>query len=485
MINLALNTSGVDLSTALPDSVSPSRLLQASTLVTAGDQSYRDGECKQSLIGLNFTVTLYMLFAGHAHRKENISASDLTWQEVVRKCRLKLERVPIHQYMFNENTTEEEKAKTIRDKNAANEYCYNMVLIEDLDDGLAHDDEELASNGMGGPYGGVARAGIRTKIPIHQIGKLFYTSSGRLLGIDESNSPILLVNRQAHALPPRKLEERIHNTMDSDDEGETNELADQTSLSINAPDSTHNPQDLPRGLDPEWFAFQIYTENRNNFTESDLEDEYEEGINPISSSPPDISALSIDTSESHPYSPQDVNVKSHLSLLEYLIRLLSLQTSMQQPHLTVPDEILNLFLTNASGNLLNSSYRTRADEREAARRKIGFDPFAPSPRARRSVQGSPRVSLNAPSDTPPKKVSPQKSLPPATPSSRVSGFVYEDEDDEYDDDSSLPAMLSSPVVHQGSRRDMGPPFVADSAIGSMPYTPGARPSKWTPGGRFN
>lgn len=169
LINLALNTSGVDLSTALPEGVSPSRLLQASMLIVKGDAGYVGGGCKQAQIGFTFNLTMYMLFQGHAHRNEHISASDLTWQEVISKCRVKLERVPLTKYLYGDQLGEPSEVEAMRSHNRAEEYCYELVIIEDLDDGRVHDEEELERKGMGGPYEGIKKAGLRARIPVHQV----------------------------------------------------------------------------------------------------------------------------------------------------------------------------------------------------------------------------------------------------------------------------------------------------------------------------
>src|SRR5207237_4069817 len=94
-INLAITTSGVNISSNIPHNVSPSRLMQASTLLTAGDTVYSMNPFNPAQIGTTFTLSLYMLFAGHSHRQEHVSSKDLTWQEVIYKCKVKLQREPL------------------------------------------------------------------------------------------------------------------------------------------------------------------------------------------------------------------------------------------------------------------------------------------------------------------------------------------------------------------------------------------------------
>jgi hypothetical protein len=97
LINLAITTSGASLSTSLPATVSPSRLLQASTFLTAGDTQFSMEPNRTVQIGPTFILSVYMLFAGHAHRAyvEEGGIRNTTWKEVIHKGRVKLIRVPL------------------------------------------------------------------------------------------------------------------------------------------------------------------------------------------------------------------------------------------------------------------------------------------------------------------------------------------------------------------------------------------------------
>ena len=114
-------------------------------------------------IGLTFTLTLYMLFAGHSHRK-NITASDLTWKEVFSKCRVKLIRTPL---VYDEGEDEDRFSHVLRAQNMLEEYCYELSVIEDLDDGRVHEEEE--NSGLSTPFEDVPKAGLRFRVPIHQV----------------------------------------------------------------------------------------------------------------------------------------------------------------------------------------------------------------------------------------------------------------------------------------------------------------------------
>ena len=153
----------MNLSASIPHTVSPSRLLQASTLLTAGDTAYSMSPFHPAQIGMSFNLTVYMLFAGHSHRKD-ITASDLTWQEVISKGRVKLIRTPL---MFDEDDDEDGTAHAMRAQSKLDEYCYELCVIEDLDDGRVHEEEE--GRGPPRPLEDVEKAGIRFRIPIHQV----------------------------------------------------------------------------------------------------------------------------------------------------------------------------------------------------------------------------------------------------------------------------------------------------------------------------
>lgn len=98
LMNLAITTSGARLSTNLPATVSPSRLLQASTFLTAGDTQYWMSPTQAIQIGPTFTLSIYMLFAGHVRPQDEEGIRETTWKEVIHKARVKLRRVYSHSH---------------------------------------------------------------------------------------------------------------------------------------------------------------------------------------------------------------------------------------------------------------------------------------------------------------------------------------------------------------------------------------------------
>lgn len=308
LINLAITTSGASLSTTLPASVSPSRLLQASTFLTAGDTQYSMNPSAPVQVGPAFTLSLYMLFAGHSYRvHDSESIRETTWKEVIHKARVKLMRVPL------QHTLEMPILETIENGGIENpmitgdgrhnEYAYHIEMIEDLEDDRVHtfDDDEAQP----GPYGDVQLAGIRDFLPIYQISKIFYADTGKILNIGnqgETNNPVLLLKRDINAQPPRRMMEEGEKgnewydeptpepeTLDGaasessgTEEGDSQDDIDQQlrreSTVPRIQEIAHEQQliedrawRLPADLDPEWMALEVYTETEDSSSEDGLD----------------------------------------------------------------------------------------------------------------------------------------------------------------------------------------------------------------------
>jgi hypothetical protein len=299
LISLAITTSGASLSTSLPAAVSPSRLLQASTLLTNGDNQYAMRPSHAVQICPDFTLSVYMLFSGHAYRPQHDDGiRDTTWKEVIHKARLKLLRVPLrriyeypsddggppHRYGGHAQDQNDCNAYTIPGEEKAYEYAYQLLIVEDLDDDRVHTYED--DNVQPGPYEGIEKAGIRELVPVHEISKIFYADTGKILNIGadgETNNPILLLKRDVNAVPPRRM--MSEQTADPDfyqgnssppmsptEKDEQSELDEQLfrESSTSAPptpgaaspkQTSAHPWRLPHDLDPEWIAFEVYMED--------------------------------------------------------------------------------------------------------------------------------------------------------------------------------------------------------------------------------
>lgn len=340
-LQLAISGSRESLDTSLPPSVSPSRLLQASTFLIIGDTKY-SGATSPVQIGPSFTLSLYMLFLGHASvsttegRKDN-NMNDLgnegpatpstpcspnntdhqpygvgegerrpLWQEVMHRARVRLCRTPLD-YVFDPIIGYRPKNNQEAGPNLTNgigifptdEFAYHLEIIEDLDDGRVHDDAFTR------PYDSLLNAGRRESIPIHHLSKIFYTDTGRVLNIGDSggdNNPVLLLKRDTAASPPTRMAGRLATyeasavgpqpavVEDASESGwseaqsdvdrqlfEDGEVAFKTN-DEEAGCTTDEGWKLPSHLDPEWIALEVFEEDEVGG--SDPEDSDEEPEQP-------------------------------------------------------------------------------------------------------------------------------------------------------------------------------------------------------------
>lgn len=425
LINLAITTSGVNLTTKLSGSISPSRLLQASTFLTAADRAYTAAPGSRQQVGPTYVLSMYMLFAGHASRPiddEGIRAA--TWKEVIHKARVKLIRVPLDCLYDLPGEDSGQTHTSFRESVTSAEFAYQLLIIEDLDDDRVHTFEP--DEAQPGRFNDVPNAGIRAAIPIHEVAKIFYADTGKILNIGgggETNNPVLLLKRDADADPPRRMMQRSKSAQDfsslyadvSDEE--VTEIVDSPQDKAATEDlhsdnhtrgSEHETRawSLPSDLDPEWMAFEVYTEE----TDSDDEDFDTLGDNIPSSRPNSSStynspgskmanALSrlslrpttVTPSPSHlqpidlsPPKPTQPAIKTSLSLLEMLLKLSALQQFRQESHLAIEDELLNFFLEDSATTGAGGDRSKRRRMRHEAIKQVGFDPYDESPVKRRN-----------------------------------------------------------------------------------------------------
>ncbi|KAI9864240.1 MAG: hypothetical protein M1824_005635 [Vezdaea acicularis] len=454
LINLAITTSGASLSTSLPATISPSRLLQASTFLTAGDSQFSMLPGQVVQVGPAFILSLYMLFSGHANRPQDEEGNfrNTTWKEVIHKAKVKLNRVPLSMTLQDASPVREQGSGDLLLGNGtpatptggldspdpvhiaaearADEYAYQIAIIEDLDDDRIHTFEN--GEEKPGPFDDVALAGIRGVLPVHEISKIFYADTGKILNIGnegEVNNPVLLLKRDINAVPPRRMIDRINREpewWETEEEHEENALGvpvDESQSLIDAqlnhdhpPSPTDHQQSqtgpwtFPPDLDPEWLAFEVYTESPDSDSESESEltspstrpsrasREPSSAPSPLTtnrppSHPPNRTTTTSTSSTlsspfhhlSHttPQPPPLPPIKSSLSLLETLIRLTALQQFQQTSHLAIHDELLNFFLAESSTTGAGPDPDDRRRKRASARHKLGFDPYDESPVKRR------------------------------------------------------------------------------------------------------
>ncbi|KAF1808011.1 Ran-binding-domain-containing protein [Eremomyces bilateralis CBS 781.70] len=315
LINLAITTSGASLSTDLPRTVSASRLLQASTFLTAADTQYSITPGHAIQVGPSFHLSMYMLFSGHANRpqdRENIR--ETTWKEVIHKAKVRLLRVPLRDIgvLSSELATGHpyRSVDTIPAEQQAHEFAYQLLIVEDLDDDRVHTFED--DQPQPGPFGDVAMAGIRTLLPIHEISKIFYADTGKILNIGsqgEANNPVLLLKRDVNAALPRRMVDRqtsgeggeelalplnlTQESYSSEEEDYEPESQNLEGTSDQYDQERHqqlprsgDPWSLPPNLDPEWMAFEVFVESSGSDDDEEPSNEDATSTSPIPSSPP-------------------------------------------------------------------------------------------------------------------------------------------------------------------------------------------------------
>ena len=445
LINLAITTSGVNLSTKLSGTISPSRLLQASTFLTAADKNFTTNGGGREQVGPTYVLSMYMLFAGHAWRpvdEEGVRAA--TWKEVIHKARVKLIRLPLDQLYDLPGDDASAAQASFRESTTSAEFAYQLLIIEDLDDDRVHTIE--SDDPQPGLFDDVANAGIRDVVPIHEVSKVFYADTGKILNIGgdgESNNPVLLIKRDIHADPPRRMLQRSRSVdhfhfsdCDTSDE-DTSEidavLTTEAAPDLNLPKTNEHADSqawrLPSNLDPEWIAFEVYND------ENDSDSEHDNLDTPATDTPPSrvgrsrytspepaiasaLSKLTLRSETATPspnrnshlspdplplnavlqLSPNKRNqpvIKTSLSLLEMLTKLAALQQFRQESHLAIEDELLNFFLEDSGTAGAGADKTKRRRMRHDAARRVGFDPYDESPIKRRNEVYIQRASAGA------------------------------------------------------------------------------------------
>ncbi|KAI9151653.1 binding protein [Paramyrothecium foliicola] len=305
LLQLAITASGESLSTSIPPGVSPSRLLQASTLLIVGDTHHAQNPWSSVQIGPAFGLTLYMLFQGHATSstswstlpKRSVAGTCPTlhepmvtsspyglgegqrkplWQEVLHKARVRLCR--------NADPTPAKSSAhgAERSENiTAQQYSYFLEIVEDLDDGRVHSPHENF-----GAFNGIENAGIREAVPISQFSKMFYTDTGKILNIGgdppNNNRPVLLLKRDIRTMS-QSAEDAIemntcrsfHGAVDDEQSDIDRQLSEDCSVKHGGKGIGHSvdfgKSSLPGFLDPEWLAFEVHECGAEEIGDSDEE----------------------------------------------------------------------------------------------------------------------------------------------------------------------------------------------------------------------
>ncbi|CAG8608109.1 792_t:CDS:2, partial [Paraglomus brasilianum] len=420
-LNLVLTTSGTNLGWSLPNSVSPSRLMQASSLLNDTHHKFIKSTEPSTRVGSPFKVKLYYLFAGNVRPK---SVGDFTWKEEFTKCNAEVIRI-----RNNNNGNEEE-----------GEFCYELVLTEDLNDGRYHEEfdmgdrkkqkETIAKLGKSN----VTIPGKVKRITVRNISRLYYNSSGSLLNIEESKSPVLVItvikaNRHEtlssevtdpnplYVPPPATAtatpDMRTRNSYDTDSDGEVSAPCSPTPKAqtpstplrdlslINRGYSTPQPVKILSEME------SLNTPSRIPLPQSDDDIASDEGTieddsvgvqDPTTETKAENVTLEASSERVAPSGQiQDDAYRSNLktlSLFEYILRLSALEMSEQKQHLEISDEKINLFIkdddgtststsSSSVGSVNDSPGANRSPPRTASRRKMSTSKMSKSKTSRR------------------------------------------------------------------------------------------------------
>ncbi|EEB05774.2 ran GTPase binding protein [Schizosaccharomyces japonicus yFS275] len=334
LINLALTTSGVSLSSTVTDTISPSRLLQAASFLELADEKFKSKSSANIRVGPPFDMILYTIFSGHSRGATANDDAIVSWKETYAKAKITVERK--------------------RHANSKHAYC--ITLNEDLNDGRYHD--EIA--GMPSPTKGAFLQGRKRTIPVSQVRKISYSLSGQLLDLEQARTPVLAIQLSKPSSPKAPSSKR-KSILKSSLDDEENPFIEPLKGTLNDP-----PKPTP---DFEWIALEKWTfdeassdeEDDGFYDESDASDASDAST---SSSPFHIpskkaqaidtmlptaedeitralAALNIETSNS-----LYITNPNSLSLLEYILRLCVLQELHQKPFLEMSDDEITPILSN-------------------------------------------------------------------------------------------------------------------------------------------
>ncbi|CAG8547458.1 3498_t:CDS:2 [Ambispora gerdemannii] len=382
-LSLVLTTSGANLGVSLRNHVSPSLLLQASAALNETHKKFTREKLQKIHVGPLFKLRLYYLFAGNFRPK---TVGDFTWKEEYTKCDGEIVRV-------RQNKSEEKK-----------QFLYELILTEDLNDGRYHEEFDINEETRAKLENNEKIPGKVLRIPISEISRLFYNSSGSMLNIEDSRTPVLVLK----VVKGLYKKDRYNQDTSNNNQELESENNDQLYIPPVAVTPDKHKFESNETTKIECYGLELYQEPEFSFEEedevdsqaSDSDEEPYLGMamnTPLPSSDGDISSdvtisedetisdterngedhkqslteLQVDQkitsekkeSDSFPIENKIVSTDDYyrstintLSFLEYIIRLSALEMSEQKQHTEVNDEKINLFLkdddsSSASGGV--------------------------------------------------------------------------------------------------------------------------------------
>ncbi|EPY49687.1 ran GTPase binding protein [Schizosaccharomyces cryophilus OY26] len=324
LINLSLTTSGVTLSSALKESLSPSRLLQAQAFLELSDKQFEETQ-KDVQIGPKFVLTLYNTF----HRSnQSDGPSDVSWKEEYPKCSVYVKRF-----------VSEER------------FRYVLIIEEDLNDGRYH--EELLGKDLSSSI-----SGNTIEYPINCMSILCYTVSGKLLDIPQSRSPVLAV--------------QLMQTFPTDEPSSTSISSTERDVSLDNGSEDKSNKDSLKSQTTDWIALERYMdvyEEASSDSETELNsesrsasdsEEYSKKLSKVKCNTTKDTRNTTSSEEEIVNAMHSLNINpttsiylsnpNSLSLLEYILRLCALQEVHQKSCSEMSDEQLSDMLVNAWSN---------------------------------------------------------------------------------------------------------------------------------------
>lgn len=414
LLQLAITTSGANVTASLPDMVSPARLLQAAMFLLVADSAHANDPLQRHQVGPTFSLKLYTIFYGTARQPHTTTAGDITWKEEHAKCFVEIFRVPVSTNdtprKGSHGSQTDNRTKYMTEKLI---YKYEIVITEDLDDDRYHEELESPMEYKRDPRGGIR--GKSRSIDLSIVTRLFFSASGRLLDIEEALSPVLVVKLNKaflHRSPYFMFEDDESSDDGSDTSYEESADADEEFRRVDLPSNT------------EWLAFELYADedssteqssgDEDNEDEDLWEDEDDEdkkaalkssktqsrfnnmlgdnslaaAFSRLSLSNSDIESMmsrKLKAASDQPNTPISTHTKgitsapfeastNSLALLEYIIRLAALQTNDQTSVFSISDERISLYLRDDS----RSTSTTSRDNGGGVTRDM-TDPIGPAP----------------------------------------------------------------------------------------------------------
>eukprot|EP00842_Homolaphlyctis_polyrhiza_P004919 jgi/Hompol1/5428/HPOL_004505-RA len=380
-VQMALQIAGIQFGNRIDSSaISPVLLMRASNALSSVRAS------KSNTLGnpdSRFRVKMYTLFEGSARSK---SAVDWTWKEEFAKA--------IAYMQFHKE-----------------QGLYTLCVDQDLNDERFHDDRDVLKIPIDPELG--IRVGDRVRVQVRDISRLFYTNSGRLLNIEDARMPVLVlrvdererddsdpsvnaadpanpfsdapktpVNRSAD--PSKRvvrwiaLELYDDSRSDSDDDDDDHDAGDDSASELQTTDAQTEPESLDSGPDADTesktesnaettTALESLTSKVGNLQLTPkrdplrLKSDQSTPITPLqwytpgyfqSPGPSPASTHHQQQRQVHPHPSSTLTTQQPLytlCILEFMLRLASLEQLEGISHLHIPDEKVCFFLLNEAG----------------------------------------------------------------------------------------------------------------------------------------